>query len=192
MKPIDPQGFEAMFRADPDPWNYGHSRFEAYKRRVLLRACGDRTYGRGLELACANGETTRALRPRCLRLLGVDASPSALAEAVRRTAGFSRIEFQRAVLPQETPRGPFDLLVVSELLYYMPEREMRVLLRQLRRATAPGGKIVVLHHVRNFADAAQPPRLAQRRARAWLAERMRLAFSEDHGRFEVVAFDRPR
>ena len=52
---IDAEGFEAKFRENIDPWNYVGSSFEAHKRAVLLRACGIRHYGRGLELACAIG-----------------------------------------------------------------------------------------------------------------------------------------
>ena len=84
---IDPAGFEAKFRENIDPWNYAASPFEAYKRAVLLHACGTRPFGRGLELACAIGETTRMLAPRCLRLLAVDSSATALKEATRRTSG---------------------------------------------------------------------------------------------------------
>ena len=79
-KIIDPAGFEAKFRENIDPWNYAASPFEAYKRAVLLRACGTRRYGRGLELACAIGVTTQMLAPRCLRLLAIDSSATALKE----------------------------------------------------------------------------------------------------------------
>ena len=75
---INPAGFETKFRENIDPWNYAASPFEAYKRAVLLHACGTRPFGRGLELACAIGETTRMLARRCLRLLAVDSSATAL------------------------------------------------------------------------------------------------------------------
>ena len=75
MRAIDIAGFELKFQHNIDPWNYTASRFEHFKRDVLLRACGCRTYGRGLELACAIGETTRYLAHRCIRLLAVDSSP---------------------------------------------------------------------------------------------------------------------
>jgi hypothetical protein len=43
---------------------------------------------------------------------------------------------------------------------------MTPLLSQLETALAPGGRIVFLHHVRPFNDAAQPPAIAQARFRA--------------------------
>ena len=37
---IDPDGFEALFQAEPDPWDYAASSFELQKRKVLLAGCG--------------------------------------------------------------------------------------------------------------------------------------------------------
>lgn len=191
MTAIDAAGFEAMFRQNVDPWNYAASSFEAYKRRVLLAACGKRMRGRVLELACANGETTKALRPLSLRLLAVDASRTALAEARRRTAGLSRVTFRHALLPRDMPKGRFDLVVVSEILYYLPAKALAALLPRLEASLAPGGRIVVLHHILDFDDAAQLPKLAQEKARRFLGRRMRLASERRSGRFAAVAFDRP-
>ena len=190
MKAIAPDGFEAMFRVNVDPWNYASSPFEAFKRSVLLRACGDRFYARGLELACANGETTRALAPRCRRLLAIDAAPTAVAEARRRTRALGGVTVRHAVLPGDTPRGPFDLIVASEILYYLPPNDFRRVLRQLAQATTAGGRIVLLHHLMNFDDAAQKPALAQARAAAFLARTMRPVFAEHHGRYQALAFER--
>lgn len=72
-------------------------------------------YGRGLEVACAIGETTRRLARVCLRLLAVDSSLTALNEARLRLAENKNVSFRQALLPAETPRGPFDLIVASEI-----------------------------------------------------------------------------
>ena len=64
-------------------------------------------------------------------------------------------------------------------------------LRQLAEATAPGGRIVLLHHLRNFDDAAQKPALAQEKAAAFFARTMRPVFTEHHGRYQALAFERP-
>lgn len=191
MKPIDPAGFEALFRADTDPWNYASSPFEAFKRRELLRACGTRLYGRGLELACANGETSRHLIRRCLSLLAVDVSPTVIA-AARTRVQTPGLTFATTRLPEETPRGPFDLIVASEILYYLPGSDMAVLLDQLVSILAPGGRIVLLHHIVAFDDAAQPPALAQARARAELGRHLHPVWSRCHRRFQVAAFEKAR
>lgn len=192
MKPIDPDGFEAMFRKDADPWNYAASPFEAWKRDRLLKACGDRLYGRGLELACANGETTKRLARRCLNLLAVDSSATVLAEARRRTKNLDNVDLRQATLPAQTPSGVFDLIVASEILYYLSLPDMRILLGQLQRSLAPGGRLVVLHHILPFADANQIPALAQRRARETLSLDLSLVHARRERRFEVFAVEKPR
>lgn len=192
MKPIDVAGFERLFRTSADPWDYRGSPFEAFKRAVLLRACGDRCHGRGLELACANGETTLRLLDRCLRLTAVDASPTAIAAARRRIGDEPSLTLAVRSLPAEMPRGAFDLIVVSELVYYLTPKDLRQLIPKIERALAPGGRVVVLHHLRRFDDAAQLPALAQAMVRRTLARSMRLVFAERHGRFEAVAFEATR
>jgi SAM-dependent methyltransferase len=187
---IDLQGFEAKFQADSDPWNYRQSRFEASKRGSLLHACGPRIYGRGLELACANGETTRLLARKCLRLLAVDGSPSALAAARKRLAGLHNITLAQANLPTEMPRGPFDLIVISELLYYLPPRDLDTLLGATLDALAPAGRLVVLHHTVFFDDVAIHPARAQGRAKDVFGRWLRPVFHRALAHYDVAAFEK--
>jgi SAM-dependent methyltransferase len=192
MRVIDPAGFETLFRKDADPWNYATSPFEAYKRGVLLRACGPRMRGRGLELACANGETTRHLARRCLDLIALDVSPSAVKEARKRLKGYRNIHLREALLPRDMPRGQFDLIVVSELLYYLRTRDADCLVARLTGSVSRGGRIVLLHHHVDFDDAAQKPDLAQKRAALRLSATMGQSFHYRDSRFDCLAFDAPR
>ena len=190
MKAIDPAGFEAKFRDNVDPWNYRTSRFEAFKRRALLRACGSGSFGRALELACATGETSRVLAPRCLRLLAVDSSETAVEHARRTYGDTPRLEFRQAELPDAMPPGPFDLIVISELAYYLTQLSLRSLMHGVAEETAPGGRVVILHHLTPFGDAAQLPVLAQRRAIAWLEPRFGVTFRLRTARYEVVTLQK--
>ena len=187
---IDIEGFEKMFAVDPDPWNYATSRFEKYKRDVLMRAVGSRTYGRGIELACANGENTAVLSSRCLRLLALDASRTAITLAEARNHESCRIQFRHAVLPDEMPRGPFDLIVVSELLYYLRPDDLERLLVQLRQAVAPSGRIVFLHHNVDFDDVSNKPRFVTDRILRAFGSRYRLVLRHRDRRFEAIALER--
>src|ERR1700734_3641228 len=105
MKPIDVAGFERKFRENIDPWNYGSSPFERFKRRVLIRACGLAKYGRVLELGCANGETTRALTRISRIRLAVDGSATAVAAAKRRPPPSPHLTITAPTVPEEMPRG---------------------------------------------------------------------------------------
>ncbi|MBS9722021.1 methyltransferase domain-containing protein [Tianweitania sp. BSSL-BM11] len=190
VKPSDVHSFEALFQNAIDPWNYRTSRFEARKRQDLLRACGSGKVGRGLELACAIGETSRALMSRCLTLVATDGAPTALAEAKRLTPQNMRIDYRAGILPRDLPRGPFDLIVVSEIAYYLPARQLDGLARSLLKAVAPGGTIVVLHHVIPFDDAAQLPAMAQARLCRALEARMIRVHGKRQRRYVAAAFRR--
>lgn len=189
---IDLAGFEAKFQSNPDPWNYAASPFEAHKRRILRLACGSRVYGRGLELACANGETTKVLAPLCLRLLAIDGSPSAIEEARRRTRHLPNVDLACLALPEGLPRQQFDLIVASEIYYYLNPTDLDRLLARLYEALAPSGRIVSLHHTINFDDAATRPAVAQARANTFFSHRCTPILTQNHGRFSVSAFEKSR
>jgi SAM-dependent methyltransferase len=190
MKSIDVEGFEQKFRQNIDPWNYTHSTFEHFKRTMLLRACGHCKHGRVLELGCAIGETTRYLAPLSLHLLAVDASSTALAEAKRRLSGDPRVNICRATLPSEMPHGPYDLIVVSEIAYYLRGHQLVELAKRIRSALASRGRAVVLNHRRPFEDAAQLPALAHRDLRILLARTLSIASNTKYSRFDVVVLER--
>jgi trans-aconitate methyltransferase len=188
MKAITVEGFEQKFRANIDPWDYKQSRFEHRKREVLLQACSHRKHGRALELGCAIGETTRLLAPLCLQLTAVDGSATALAEARRRLPRWAHVRFVHAQLPQAMPKGPFDLIVVSELAYYLPVHQLLLLCEKLSAAVARRGTIVALHHRQPFDDAAQLPTRAHERLRTYFRKRLSMVFEQVHPKFNVVAF----
>jgi SAM-dependent methyltransferase len=192
MHAIDVVGFEKKFRAHIDPWNYTNSRFEHFKRGVLLRACGPSKRGRVLELGCAIGETSRCLARLSLRLIAVDASSTALAEAARRTRHLHNITFRRAVVPQQMPWGQFDLIVVSELIYYLRAHQLRRLADQLLNRLAPGGIIVLLNHRGPFDDASVLPSLAHRDLRRRFARHLRILRENPYFRFDVAVFQHSR
>ena len=190
MRRIDVAGFEQKFRADIDPWNYRQSPFERIKRKLLLRACGCAKRGRGLELGCANGETTRFLAPLCLTLTALDGSSTALVEARRRAGSSGRVKFLHAILPQQMPAGPFDLIVASEIAYYLTAHALERLAKSVIRALAPGGRIVVLHHRRLFSDAAQNSAIAHERLCHLLQSSMHSTRHAAYPQFNIVSFEK--
>ena len=100
------------------------------------------------------------------------------------------VTLRQALLPQQMPRGPFDLIVASEILYYLRPNDLRSLISRIPRALAPGGRVVILHHLKDFNDAAVRPRFAQRSAVAAFHRRMPLARLVNAGRFEAAALVR--
>jgi cyclopropane fatty-acyl-phospholipid synthase-like methyltransferase len=85
------------------------------------------------------------LAPRCESLVAVDFSPTALTEARRRLAGADTVEIIQATLPEQTPLGPFDTIVCSELLYYWSTPVVREGMQQIEAALTEGGTLVAVH-----------------------------------------------
>ena len=62
---------------------------------------------------------------------------------------------ERRTLPEETPEGPFDLIVVSEVLYYLPREHMLAAQGGLERELAPRGVLLTVHWRKE--NRAYPP-----------------------------------
>ncbi|WP_404862903.1 class I SAM-dependent DNA methyltransferase [Georhizobium sp. MAB10] len=184
---INLDGFENLFQCDPDPWDYETSAFEAHKRSVLLRHAGLSPRGRVLELACANGVTTQALMNVGLRVTALDGSLTAISQAQARLGKISRLRLLHANLPEGMPKERFDLIVVSEIVYYLGSIAARQLAKSVANRVSPGGRVVVLHHHVNFPDASVNPEHAHRDFVRLLRKRMTLVRSARTGRFCVAA-----
>jgi SAM-dependent methyltransferase len=136
--------FERLARESEDPWGYESSDYERRKYRHTLTYLPERC-GRTLELGCSIGVFTAMLAPRCDSLVAVDFSPTALERARRRLGGADQVELLHRRLPEQMPAGPFDTIVCAEILYYWSARLVRVGLRRMEAALAPGGTLIAVH-----------------------------------------------
>ena len=137
--------FEAIYRRDPDPWHFRTSGYEADKYAATLDCLTRPRYRRALEVGCSIGVFTRLLAPRCEALLSIDVSDSALDIARQDCADLPHVEFRRAAVPAEFPAGRFDLIVLSEVLYYLAQDDLRRVADRVVEALEPGGDVVLCH-----------------------------------------------
>lgn len=142
---LQPEYFEAMFRENPDPWGFETSPYEDAKYNETLAALPSQRFANVLEVGCANGVLTRRLAPHCDALLAVDVSTTALAAAARRCADQPQVRFLCKRLPAEAPEGRFDLVVLSEVVYYWDSGDLAALADYLRRAVHSGGHMLLVH-----------------------------------------------
>jgi hypothetical protein len=61
--------FEAMYAADPDPWRFRTSAYEAAKYSATVGAIADRRYRSALEVGCSIGVLSQAIAPLCDEVL---------------------------------------------------------------------------------------------------------------------------
>jgi cyclopropane fatty-acyl-phospholipid synthase-like methyltransferase len=145
VRRLEREYFEGLYEASDDPWDFSTSDYEREKYRHTLEALGGRRFGRALEVGCSIGVFTAMLAPCCGELLAVDASERAVALARERLASASNVRVERRTMPEETPEGPFDLIVVSEVLYYFDRDTMLATLHKLETDLSPGGTLLAVH-----------------------------------------------
>lgn len=111
-------------------------------------------YRHAFEPGCSIGVLTTLLTDRCAHVTATDVVAAALQSAQHRLddAGRgARVTLLQQSLDEPWPPGPFDLLVLSEVGYYLaPDALRRVLDRECPRLTA--GATVVAAHWRHRVD----------------------------------------
>ena len=142
--------FERTFTAE-DPWRYAEMPYERQKAEALVAAVTEAP-GVVIELGCAQGHLTSGLAtafPQAL-VVGVDLSPAALESARQRTRLLGNCEFllaDAADLGRTWGQRPkADLLVISEVLYYLGgPRRVAEAMAGVAPALGTGARIVLLH-----------------------------------------------
>ena len=136
--------FELLFQRDPDPWNFRSSPYEAAKFDATIAALGGRRFASGLDVGCANGVLTARLAAQCDRLLAVAVAQAALDLAAEEMArqGHGHVAFRRADIPDDWPTGRFDLIVLSEVLYFIGADEVRRTAAHVAQAALPGATVL--------------------------------------------------
>lgn len=149
---LQPAYFARVYAADPDPWRFETSDYERDKYAVTLAALPLPRYERAFELGCSNGVLTAQLALRCRTLLAVDVDESALERARMRCASLQQVEFARMQVPDETPEGAFDLILVSEVGYYWSRADLARAARWMLGALRPAGSLVLVHWTPEVPD----------------------------------------
>lgn len=154
----DPAYFEHLYRTDPDPWRLDGSPYEERKRALTLASLPSERYGRAFEPACAGGRITEMLATRCDTVVAMDPVATAL-ERVRALA-MPAVQLVQGAVPDDWPPGTFDLVVLSEVLYFLDADQRREVALRTARSLAPRGHVLAVHWRHDFAEAATSPEAA--------------------------------
>jgi len=136
--------WNALFRRE-DPWSYS-SEYEQQKYAHTLELLPEGGSSAVLEIGCAEGMFTARIAERVDSLLAVDISERALQRAKQRCREFSHVDFRQHDLSSGLPEGRYDLIVCSEVLYYLRDRfALENLARQVVAALPIGGHLLMAH-----------------------------------------------
>lgn len=142
--------FARLYKESDDPWLLRDRWYERRKRALTLAALPDARYERAYEPGCATGELTLELAGRCDTLLAADLDPDAVNLARRRIADRPNVQIEQRAMPDSWPDGTFDLIIVSEVAYYLTDVQLTHLAGRVRTSLKTGGTFLACHWRRSI------------------------------------------
>ena len=137
---------DRLHQENSDPWGVESRWYERRKRDLVLAMLPRPRFERAIELGCSTGALTAALADRCGHVLAVDRSSAALAAARRRFEGEERVTVADLDVGRDWPRDAiFDLVVVSEVGYFLSPVELESLVGRVVGSLAPDGVVMLCH-----------------------------------------------
>jgi peptidoglycan/xylan/chitin deacetylase (PgdA/CDA1 family) len=141
---LTPEYWEEVF-AEEDPWDYGSSDYERWKFAQTLSLLPARRFARALELGCAEGHFSLRLAPLVGQLIAIDISPTAIDRARARCAGLDNVQCRVLNLARDPLPNKLDLIVCSEVLFYLPLAVLDLVAAKIAASLKPGGHLLLAH-----------------------------------------------
>ncbi len=88
---------------------------------------------------------TRRLAAQCDALLALDGAQAALDQAAARCHDLPQVQFRRAMIPGGFPPGPFDLILFSEVLYFLDADDVSRTASLAQASLAPDGLAILVN-----------------------------------------------
>lgn len=165
--------FESAYARSPEVFGAERDWYEQRKRNVLLASLPRARYGVAFEPGCGVAQLSLELLHRCDCLVMMDWSSTALQHArarINRTrinscvidAGAQqRAELLEGAIPDQWPEyRRFDLIVISEVLYYLPADQIEQCAQRAYDSLRPYGDLVLLHWLHASPDYPMTGRTA--------------------------------
>lgn len=184
---LDQAWFDDFYRGGSDPWGFTDRWYEERKRAVLLASLPRRRFRSAYEPGCSIGVLTAELARRCDRLLATDISPAPLTEARERVKAFGHVRIEQRNLTSDWPDESFDLVILSEVGYYLSEPDLRTTARSLRAGLTEDAVVVLCHWRHPVEDYPLSGDRTHEIVREELALRVRVSHVEPDFRLEILA-----
>lgn len=139
--------FDGMYAGHDDPWGFDDRWYEERKYALTMAALLRPIYERCFEPGCANGALTGRLATRCREVVASDFIEAAIERARRRLEEVDHVTIECKEFPTWWPDGDGDLVIWSEIAYYLNDRGAAEAIRGLERWLRPGGDLVAVHYL---------------------------------------------
>ncbi len=138
--------FEERWALGDDPWEHGSRWYETRKYDLTAAALPRPMYRRSFEPGCGAGFLTQRLAERSTDHLAMERHPRGVRTTTERCRHLASVTVTEGCIPSDWPDGRFDLIVLSEVLYYLADDELAEVLGRAHVALAPGGDLVAVHY----------------------------------------------
>ena len=182
--------FKDIYDRSEDPWNFETSAYEAAKYAATIAALPNKQEERVLEVGCSIGVLTRLLAQRCTHLLAIDVSQKALDIATRRCEHVRNVTFKKASFPKELPADQFNLIMVSEVAYYLSAADWKAAIGALYERLVSGGHIVLVHWLPEVPDYPQTGDEVHNRFEQLMRDKMKSVFSNRAENYRIDVWAR--
>jgi predicted TPR repeat methyltransferase len=140
-----PEHFQRLYQASQDPWQYCTNPYEQAKYRRTVASLGQRRFCSAFEAGCSIGILTRLLAPHCEALLAVDIVEEPLRKARAACAHQPWVRFERMRIPAEWPGDAFNLVVLSEVLYFLSPADIAAVADRIRTTLVSDGVVLLVN-----------------------------------------------
>ena len=156
--------FDALYHDNTDPWQYQTRWYEKRKRDICLALLPQQHYNTAIELGCGNGVFSELLAHRCKALVSIDGNAHAVRLAQQRVLELRHVRILQGVIPNVLSNLPFtliqtyplledtlaskpafDLMVISEILYYLSLEDIDIVINWVKKHLAPNGTLLCCH-----------------------------------------------
>jgi trans-aconitate methyltransferase len=138
--------FDRCWGDSDDPWAHARRWSETRKYRLTVAALPRPHYRRSFEPGCGIGVLTTLLAARSDDHLAMERHQRGVDATRRRCAALPEVTVTAGRIPADWPEGAFDLIVLSEVLYYLSAGELADVLDRVEAALVPDGDLVAVHY----------------------------------------------
>jgi SAM-dependent methyltransferase len=154
--------FARLYESNPDPWGFGTDPYELAKYDHSIEVLGDHRFASGLEVGCSIGVLTRMLARKCESLLGLDIVDAPLEAAAQRCAHQPWVSFRRMEVPGQWPDQHFDLILLSEVLYFLSPADIDRCASRVKGSLRPNARVLLVNWLGISDDPCSGDEAAER------------------------------
>ena len=146
--------FASLYSRDKDPYKVQTRWYEKRKIQLLLGSLPKERYEYAFEPGVGVGALSQPLSERCERLIVSDLNEKAIRSTKDALKKAKNVDYIVSAIPAYWPpeETRFDLIVLSEILYFLDEIELEEVIDKCQQSLLPSGNIVICNWKHAFTQ----------------------------------------